>query len=134
MFQYIQQVLTVAQSPPKRLDRVRLPGCMIMAWKNKADGLAWRREQRFANRAFVKEYLKSHPCIKCGFSDIRALDFDHIDPKEKHKNISVLLRGTASRKSIELEISKCQVLCSNCHRIKTIESKDYETRRVEDKK
>ena len=58
--------------------------------------------------------------------DYRVLDFDHIDPKTKAFNVSDCVRRGMSRKTVLAEIQKCQVLCANCHRIKTFE----ELRRV----
>ena len=55
------------------------------------------------------------PCIECGESDIRCLDFHHIDPATKKYSISLLRQRGSARKLIE-ECKKCVVLCSNCHR------------------
>lgn len=87
------------------------------------------RQYRLRNKEFVQEYLKKNPCVNCGFSDIRALDFDHLDPQLKSNNVKVLMNGTSSINRLKLEINKCQVLCSNCHRIKTIKNGDYITLR-----
>lgn len=67
------------------------------------------------NREFIRGYLQAHPCEHCGFTDIRALDFHHKDPTQKEYNISMMLYFSQER--IKLEIEKCSVLCSNCHRI-----------------
>lgn len=65
-------------------------------------------------------YLQTHPCVDCGCSDIRVLDFDHVRDTKK-KNIATLLAQNASWPMLEKEIAKCEVRCANCHRIKTIE-------------
>ena len=70
---------------------------------------------------YVVDYLKLHPCIDCGESDIVVLDFDHTDNKEF--NISDGVRGVYSLKRIQLEIDKCEIRCANCHRRKT--AKNY---------
>ena len=70
------------------------------------------------NQEFINSYLKINPCVDCGFSDIRALEFDHVKGK-KYKNVSDLSRTGSSIKKIKEEISKCEVRCANCHRIKT---------------
>lgn len=68
---------------------------------------------------YVIEYLKSHPCADCGFTNIICLDFDHIDPNTKDKSISTLtMRGTCLQRLIN-EIKKCIVRCANCHRLRT---------------
>ena len=57
-------------------------------------------------------------CKVCGFNHPAALDFHHIDPKEKFKTVSDLKWSGCSHETFITEIEKCDVLCSNCHRIK----------------
>ena len=58
-------------------------------------------------------------CAICGYSkSAAALDFDHIIPADKLRNLSHLLsvnRPWAWEAAVE-EGKKCRVLCSNCHR------------------
>lgn len=75
---------------------------------------------RNRNRDFLKEYLSDNPCIDCGFSDIRALEFDHVRG-EKRSEVTKLADNGVSLKTLAIEIEKCEVRCANCHRIKTIE-------------
>lgn len=72
-----------------------------------------------ANRDFLRDYLKSHPCVDCGYSDIRALQFDHIEMLNSAKSVRVpnLIKGSLDR--IKEELSKCEVRCANCHMIRT---------------
>jgi 5-methylcytosine-specific restriction endonuclease McrA len=58
--------------------------------------------------------------VKCGESDPVVLEFDHI--KGKEEEIARLIADGASIQRFEKEMSRCQVLCANCHRRKT--SKD----------
>jgi 5-methylcytosine-specific restriction endonuclease McrA len=62
-------------------------------------------------------------CVKCGITDYRLLDFDHIDPMTKKMNISTKLH--LPWEVLLVEIKKCQLLCPNCHRLKTLEQKEY---------
>ncbi len=66
----------------------------------------------------LAEYLAHHPCVDCGQTDIRVLEFDHVRGK-KSDNISRMLGVGYSWATIEAEIAKCDVRCVNCHRIKT---------------
>lgn len=64
---------------------------------------------------------KKHKCKLCGNSDYRVLEFDHIDPTTKEFDISEGFKRGYSQDLILMEMAKCQVLCANCHRIKTFE-------------
>lgn len=61
-------------------------------------------------------------CVICGYNkNLGALDFDHINPKEKCRVIGNLLainKPWAWETALE-EAKKCQLLCANCHREKT---------------
>ena len=66
-------------------------------------------------REFI-EWLSGRSCMDCGIADIRVLEFDHRGDKEY--NVSHLInlgRETAAYKEIE----KCDIVCANCHRIRT---------------
>jgi hypothetical protein len=73
-------------------------------------------------RAEVREkllvYLIDHPCVDCGNTDPRVLEFDHVRGK-KVMSISDLIRYGRSWEVIFVEIKKCQVRCANCHKIRT---------------
>ena len=68
-------------------------------------------------RTFVIEYLETHPCVDCGNSDLRVLQFDHLS--NKVKDVSVMVRGGYGIDTIAAEIAKCEVRCANCHQIVT---------------
>lgn len=63
----------------------------------------------------ANEYKETHSCEKCGENDTCCLDFHHIDRDKKDDTISNL-RNMGSEKKLLIEIGKCIVLCSNCHR------------------
>jgi hypothetical protein len=48
-----------------------------------------------------------------------CFDFDHL--RDKISDISQLMTCVGDIKKIDEEIAKCQLLCCNCHKIKTIE-------------
>lgn len=81
--------------------------------RQKAFGVEYRKKAR----DFVVAYLRTHPCVDCGYADVRALQFDHIIPLNDAK-ASRVGRFTSIKK-IEEEIAKCEVRCANCHMIKT---------------
>ena len=67
------------------------------------------------------EYLKMHSCVDCGFSDYRALEFDHVRG-EKEYNVSQMwsLPGTDKQRQalFDVEVAKCDIRCRNCHVIR----------------
>lgn len=67
------------------------------------------------------ELKKSYKCGECGNPDFRVLDFDHLDRKTKSFDLGMAIGRGYSLEKIKAEMDKCQVLCSNCHRIKTWE-------------
>lgn len=76
-----------------------------------------------STRKKVYEYLLNHPCTDCGEVDPVVLEFDHLDPTIKEYNISNMMSYSWS--SIEKEISKCQVVCANCHRRRTAKTYNW---------
>ena len=61
------------------------------------------------------KHLTVNPCIDCGESDIRVLDFDHRPGTEKTQNVMYLVHNGYSVDRILAEIAKCDVRCRNCH-------------------
>lgn len=64
-----------------------------------------------------KQWLDAHKvkCLKCQEEHPACLEFHHRNPAEKDFLLSV---GVAkfSIERLEVEVAKCDVLCSNCHR------------------
>ena len=74
---------------------------------------------RDRNRARILEYLRAHPCVDCGITDVRVLEFHHLS--DKTMDISELVTRGYSWERTEAEITRCVVLCANCHRIRELE-------------
>lgn len=75
------------------------------------------------NRGKIIEYLSTHPCVDCGESDPRVLEFDHVNGK-KQKDIAVMIYDYPWYK-VEAEIAKCEIRCANCHRRRTHQSQGW---------
>jgi hypothetical protein len=67
----------------------------------------------------VRLHLLDHPCVDCGATDLRVLDFDHRDPGTKLASVGRLLGQGRPWPAIDAEMAKCDVRCANCHRIRT---------------
>ena len=79
----------------------------------------YRRNLRHAKRDWMAQYKLDLGCTDCGYNEHpHALEFDHV-MGEKEFNVS---QGQdKSYKALLEEISKCDVMCANCHRIRTAE-------------
>jgi len=71
------------------------------------------------NKEALWNYLSTNPCVDCGITDPRVLEFDHKDESTKAYNVSEMFGLGWS--TIMKEIEKCDVRCANCHRIRTQE-------------
>lgn len=83
------------------------------------------RMKNYRNRKDeILNIRKDLGCSKCGEQDKRILEFNHLDPSIKQYEIASLKwsRWVSEDKFIE-EIEKCEVLCRNCHRTVTYESR-----------
>ena len=68
-------------------------------------------------REFYNE-LKNNSCIDCGVKyPPFVMEFDHRDPKSRKSHISRVF--FTSEKMFMEEIKKCDLVCANCHRIRT---------------
>lgn len=86
--------------------------------KIKARSKKRNKKQKRKNQAYVRLLKEKGCCVDCGESNSIVLDFDHVTGN-KISNISDMARGSYSIKSIQKEIDKCEIRCSNCHRIAT---------------
>lgn len=88
-----------ARTQTKRLERIK-----------------FYRTKRFAEIRRMKE---ASPCADCGESyPYYVMDYDHRADEDKKFGIGVAMRTTGWQQ-ILLEIQKCDLVCSNCHRIRT---------------
>lgn len=77
-------------------------------------------------QAFLDGLKHLSGCELCGEDDHRVLDFDHLDPALKDPRLRRASHRRGNRalpslgwRDILTEVSKCRVLCSNCHRRET---------------
>jgi hypothetical protein len=78
---------------------------------------AGRRARRAEARRVVAERL-AIGCRDCETTERVILEFDHVGPKRG--NVSDLVRSGLNSRLIEEEISRCEVVCVSCHRIRTL--------------
>lgn len=69
--------------------------------------------------SFINE-IKNKPCYDCGIIyPSYVMDFDHRKKEDKLNNIARLIRDGWSKEKLLFEIKKCDLVCANCHRIRT---------------
>ena len=76
----------------------------------------YNREYRASLSSWFQEIKASLFCRMCGEAHQSCLDFHHTDPSTKENTISNMVCDCKPKETILLELSKCIVLCSNCHR------------------
>lgn len=77
----------------------------------------YRRRMDLRNR--VAE-LKKGPCADCKRCyPACVMDFDHLPGTRKVNSVSAMVTLLCPWEKIMAEIRKCELVCSNCHRIRT---------------
>lgn len=79
----------------------------------------YNRERRDKLREAVR-LVKDAPCLDCGGTfHHSAMDFDHRPDEAKIWDVNRLIARNAAVSTVMAEIAKCDLVCSNCHRIRT---------------
>lgn len=78
------------------------------------------RNKSYAQKRLLIDSIKANPCMDCKKRfPAPVMQFDHRDGNTKIKAISTLMRNTVKWETIEKEIAKCDLVCANCHAIRT---------------
>jgi formate-dependent nitrite reductase cytochrome c552 subunit len=81
---------------------------------------------RWRHRADLLDQLRSVPCADCGGTFPQcAMDFDHRDPATKVRAVTRMIMGSIDR--MLAEAAKCDIVCANCHRLRTFERRSGRT-------
>lgn len=84
---------------------------------NKQRYLDRNRINRAKLRRYVANIKESTPCNDCGKQYPHyVMDFDHLKDK---KGLIIDFIRRHNKKALELEIAKCDIVCSNCHRVRS---------------
>ncbi|HEB28733.1 MAG TPA: HNH endonuclease [Porticoccus sp.] len=87
-----------------------------MPYKDKEKQCEYQRKRLALRR---HEWLQDKQCSYC--NSTKNLEVDHINPKEK---ISHNVWSWTTKRMLK-ELSKCQVLCRQCHHMKTAKDNDW---------
>jgi len=86
-------------------------------------GLSARARKRRSHWRLAGMIKIASGCIDCGYAaHAEALQFDHTG-HDKKGNVSDLIRSDYSWTTIMNEINKCEVICANCHAVRTSQRK-----------
>jgi hypothetical protein len=78
-----------------------------------------RRERKRSLAVWLWEMKRGKPCADCGLSfHPVAMQWDHIGT-DKVINTSRAVNSSWSRERIISELAKCELVCANCHSIRT---------------
>ncbi len=80
-----------------------------------------RRTTRYRQelKTLIRTIKEATPCLDCGVSyPWYVMDFDHVTG-EKYKDVSAMVSNLNSKQKVLDEIAKCELICSNCHRVRT---------------
>ena len=84
--------------------------------ENRKKNLDYAKKRQAERQEFLNN-IKGVPCKDCGgIFPPYVMDFDHIND-DKAGNLSAM--KTYHIDKILAEIAKCEIVCSNCHRIRT---------------
>lgn len=82
------------------------------------------KKHKKINQKKAKKYINSIKnkigvCLDCGIKyPLYVYDFDHVHGKKEY-DVSTMPKRGCSINLIAKEIAKCEIVCSNCHRIRT---------------
>jgi hypothetical protein len=83
-----------------------------------------RKRRYWREHARVLLELRSVPCRDCQQTySPYAMDFDHRDTASKVQDVTRMV-GRASLQRILAEAAKCDVVCANCHRMRTFRRRE----------
>jgi hypothetical protein len=75
----------------------------------------------YRKRVVLLAQMKNKPCADCGGKfPTMCMDFDHVRGR---KEFAISSRWGTSLGRLNKEIAKCDLVCANCHRIRTSERK-----------
>lgn len=75
------------------------------------------RYQKKLQEFYIK--ARSKPCADCKIQyHWVVMEFDHIS-NDKYMNVSLMKKNGYPIRRLKEEIAKCEIVCSNCHQIRT---------------
>jgi len=83
---------------------------------NKGYYLDRKKVLKTSLKEFVNNIKMTAKCERCTENDIACLDFHHVNDYDKSFEVGWAINNGVSLETLQREIDKCIILCSNCHR------------------
>ena len=88
--------------------------------RGKAARQARKRARAMTERAWMAALKEGVPCADCGqIFPVWVMHWDHLPGYEKVGSISAMV-GSRSRAITIAELRKCELVCANCHVLRTL--------------
>lgn len=82
----------------------------------------WKKDDCKARQELARAHvnaIKSSPCTDCGHTfPTVCMQFDHTEDNKEYNVSSMVMMGYSIAR-IDVEIAKCELVCANCHAIRT---------------
>jgi hypothetical protein len=87
---------------------------------------AYAAQRRAPRQEYVDKLKAESGCMDCGLHPeySQVLEFDHRPGEVKLFHISDRMTA-GSFESLKAEIAKCDIVCANCHRIRTVKKNQF---------
>ena len=90
--------------------------------KTRDERLRQRKIRRRDLAIWYREQKTGRPCTDCGgVFHHAAMHWDHLPGLGKKREVSNLVVRGFRRRTILEEISKCELVCANCHAVRTFD-------------
>ena len=109
------------KDPMKRREYHKLYMRDVWYPNNKKRHIQYVKNLKLRIKAFLDEYKRKGQCTDCGYSGKeypQVLDFDHLG--DKVFEIGGWSKFVLNLERVKDEIKKCELVCANCHRIRTV--------------
>ena len=84
--------------------------------------LAHRKRYRLEFVEWYRQLKSGRPCADCGgIFHHAAMTWDHLPGVTKVADLSTFLSRHRSRRLVLAEINKCELVCANCHAVRTFD-------------
>lgn len=83
-------------------------------------------------KQMVLDIKTNTPCADCGhFFDPRIMEFDHVRGRKVAGVSEMVGQRSWSNQALMDEIAKCDIVCSNCHKLRSFNSGKFSGKHID---